>query len=296
MLPEIKSNEINWDFANRLAALKNELSKYDNLVVTDDNLKDMKSTQRDLASMRIKIDKFRKATKKSYQEPLASFENEVKEFIKVITDHEEPIKEQLEKYEQQRIAKASAEVEKIKKEYAAEIGLREEFLFKFAMDSKWLNVNITKKARYEGITKAIDLLMEQQVLCDEREKMYQMRKEQIEMYCDNFSEKYSLNTPITLNDVASYTKGLELIELKPAIESVAKKRAEIEFKMMEQVNPVEEPPKEEPKEEVKPVEVKQNDVLFNSTIVCNKISQAQLNQVLTVLENMNIEFTHKEGM
>ncbi|WP_196607109.1 DUF1351 domain-containing protein [Pectinatus frisingensis] len=289
-LAQITANNITWGYAQKKDALQSYLNQFKGLIITDDNLTDMAKSERELASWRIKLDKFRQATKTQYNKPLANFENEVKELIKLITDTEEPLQSQLDKFERQRKEKITADINQKAKGYADSKGLRQEFFFEFCISSNWLNKSITKSALNKEIISTVDALFEKQKLHDEREQMLAMRKQQIEMYCENYSERYSLNTPLTLNDVAFKTEGAELSELKDIIETEAKKRAEIEYKMSETMKPVEAPSTPCPKQ----IYIKKDDVLFDSSITCVKISQEQLNEILAVLENMSIKFKHNE--
>ena len=52
-----------------------------------------KSTQRELAGVRNKIDTYRKDKKKIFSKPIADFENQCKELISLVEKAEQPIKD-----------------------------------------------------------------------------------------------------------------------------------------------------------------------------------------------------------
>src|SRR5574344_2789253 len=88
------------------SAVTGLIAPYRGLVVTDDNVKDMEKAQKELASMRRKIDKFRKDTKATAEAPIKAFEAEVYEVLKVVSEAENPLKNQLHKYEVDRVNEA----------------------------------------------------------------------------------------------------------------------------------------------------------------------------------------------
>lgn len=77
--------------------LKKELegisAKYKGLIVTESNLKSVKSTRAKLNSLKKGLDDKRKEIKSNYNEPLSEFENKVKSFKEIISESLDPIDE-----------------------------------------------------------------------------------------------------------------------------------------------------------------------------------------------------------
>ena len=83
--------EVNFEEVKK--ALAETLTKYENIVVTEETLSGCKATQKELAGVRTKIDTYRKDKKKALSEPIIAFENQCKELIALIEKAEQPIKD-----------------------------------------------------------------------------------------------------------------------------------------------------------------------------------------------------------
>lgn len=77
-------HKFQWNFAEIKQNIEGNIEKYVGLVVTDENLKDMEATQKEIASIRTKVDGFRKAVKKEMEKPYKVFEGEIKELKELI--------------------------------------------------------------------------------------------------------------------------------------------------------------------------------------------------------------------
>ncbi|APX72692.1 DUF1351 domain-containing protein [Companilactobacillus allii] len=88
---------------NNEEGLKNELKsislKYKGLIVTEDNLKGVKSTRAKLNALNKGLDDKRKEIKASYNEPLSAFEDRVKDFKGIIDQSLVPIDNGIKKLE-----------------------------------------------------------------------------------------------------------------------------------------------------------------------------------------------------
>lgn len=94
MEPKIieNNNKFVWNFLEIKANLTNYIEKYTSLVVTEINLHDMESAQKEVAGIRIKIDGFRKEVKRKLEEPYKQFETEIKELQALVEQAEKPLK------------------------------------------------------------------------------------------------------------------------------------------------------------------------------------------------------------
>lgn len=221
---------IEWDAEGAKSAITGVVAPYRGLVVTDDNVKDMEKAQKELASMRRKIDKFRKDTKKDAEAPIKTFEMEVYAILKVIDDAEAPLKDQLHKYEVERVNAVSKEVQAEAIAEAERQGLREQYMFDFKISSAWTKRTVKRAEMLSGIVAAISELKARQDLDDERARLVEANKQQIALLCENLSEKYSLNTPITPKDCPNNLAESRMpSELVAVVESIVKRAADREL-------------------------------------------------------------------
>ena len=180
--------------------------------------------------MRRKIDKFRKDTKKDAEAPIKTFEMEVYAILKVIDDAEAPLKDQLHKYEVERVNAVSKEVQAEAIAEAERQGLREQYMFDFKISSAWTKRTVKRAEMLSGIVAAISELKARQDLDDERARLVEANKQQIALLCENLSEKYSLNTPITPKDCPNNLAESRMpSELVAVVESIVKRAADREL-------------------------------------------------------------------
>lgn len=83
--------------------LDSQLSKYKDLVITEESLKDGKKLVADLRKGNKALDDFRKKVKKELSEPIKQFEDECKTLSAQFTETIDPIVEQLDHYENERL-------------------------------------------------------------------------------------------------------------------------------------------------------------------------------------------------
>jgi hypothetical protein len=143
MLP-VKVNQkeglIEFNFQELKKELEVSLQKYQNLVVTQEDLKSFEKTRADLNKVSKMINDEKIRIKKLYSEPLVKFENEVKELISMITTVNTQIDLQIKEFED------SFKVEKLAqiKEFHETV-LKGRFKFDLLFDPKWLNKSIKLK-------------------------------------------------------------------------------------------------------------------------------------------------------
>ena len=82
-----------------------ELNK--DLIVTEDNLKEMESRKKELSGTRTAIDNVRKKVKNVLKIPIDKFEEQVKVAIKDIETVEKPLADQIDIFEKERRAEKS---------------------------------------------------------------------------------------------------------------------------------------------------------------------------------------------
>lgn len=269
-MKEIQVNKtlpiINMNFEEVKASLEETLSKFENLVVTDENLKDCKATQKDLSKLGRDIDTYRKGVKKEMEAPIKSFENQCKELVAMVDQANKPIKDGIAVYDDKK------RVEKV--EYANQIialiivnlGLEPKYAQRLVLDPSYSNLTTTKKFIKENIESRAERLKQEQ---DQEHQRKEMIKKSIDAAVAGANE--TLGTPLKAEDFYQYIeRGFDLAQCINMVNSQATKlrraeeaakekaiREEQERIRQEELAKLkaEEPAKTpEVKEEVKPVE------------------------------------------
>ena len=144
------------------AELQKNLETYRGLVVTEDTLAGSKAAQKELASLRVKIDTYRKDKKKELEKPIKSFEAQCKELIALVDSVEQPIKEGIKVFDDQKREEKREIALQFIARVAAETGLNEKYAAKLDVLDKYTNLTATAKAVREDLeSRAFALKVEQ---------------------------------------------------------------------------------------------------------------------------------------
>lgn len=100
---------------DKAAAIKNF---YANLVISEDDCKDMKKEMASLNKAKDAVKKYRMDIVKKFNEPLDSFVNSAKETEKILTETYDSLKGQIKKFEDETLNKKTEEVKAYYEEYA----------------------------------------------------------------------------------------------------------------------------------------------------------------------------------
>lgn len=219
--------EFAWNFAEVKAAIAGNVAKFHNLVVTEDNLKDMEGAQKEIASVRIQIDKFRKAVKKEMEVPYKKFELEIKELQQLVEEAEGPLKRQIAQYEVDRVQKREGELQQFILNTSANLGLRAEYC-DIPVQSKWTNRTAKDGAVKQEIVGIIETLLDRQRRDDEAAELARQRAEMIEQLCASNSESLGLQTPVRPAEVNHLLGSVSLTEIPAVIAKVCSDRYEME--------------------------------------------------------------------
>lgn len=152
VVSKINSGSIVWNNEEVKMQLSSKLESMKNLVVTEENLKESQSLQKDLASLRIQIDSQRKRIKKELQKPVDEFDAACKELLAIVTEVEHPLKRQIEAFEE---SDRAARADRIKDKIAvkqAKWNLPEKYFLQVSVKDKWLN----KTAKDKDIEAELD--------------------------------------------------------------------------------------------------------------------------------------------
>ena len=94
-----------WNNAELAKYLEEKLEKYNGLVVTEDNLKEMKSVLKEIVSIRTKLTRFGADKKRELKIPYNTFTSELEQVLAVVSRVENPIANQIGEFEQREMLK-----------------------------------------------------------------------------------------------------------------------------------------------------------------------------------------------
>ena len=252
---------LTWNNAELAKYIEEKLEKYNGLVVTEDNLKEMKSVLKEIVSIRTKLTRFGTDKKRELKIPYNTFTAELDQVLAVVSRVENPIANQINEFEQQEMLKRKETVLNMVEDKAQSLGVREEYKNRVMPNPKWWE---NKTAKMSDVALAIDEMvkgvLEQQQNDDDLKRMQAEKVEMIKMKIDLFNQNYALDTPIQYEEVKHRVDNVPFRELDNVLSNEFEKRLEIEMKAKEpqQAKPepvFEEQPQvtEEIKEEVKTV-------------------------------------------
>lgn len=124
------------------ASIAQYVSRYSNLVITEDNVTDSKQVRAKLNKLKKALDDRRKEIKRNYNQPLREFETEVKKLEASIDMIIDPIDEGLGELEVQRREQRKADVMGLIAEMAPNYGVGAD---EIEFDPRWLNKSISNK-------------------------------------------------------------------------------------------------------------------------------------------------------
>lgn len=258
-----------WNNAELAKYLEEKLEKYNGLVVTEDNLKEMKSVLKEIVSIRTKLTRFGADKKRELKIPYNTFTAELEQVLAVVSRVENPIANQIGEFEQQEMLKRKDAVLKMIEDKAQSLGVREEYKTKVIPNPKWWE---NKTAKMSDVALSIEEMLkgvlEQQKNDDDLKRMQAEKVEMIKMKIDLFNQNYALDTPIQYEEIQHRLNNVPFGELDSVIAAEFEKRLEIELKA------------KEPQETPKPV--LEHDVVTETTPILEETQT-----VTYVVKNIN---------
>lgn len=229
-----------WNNAELAKYLEEKLEKYNGLVVTEDNLKEMKSVLKEIVSIRTKLTRFGADKKRELKIPYNTFTAELEQVLAVVSRVENPIANQIGEFEQQEMLKRKETVLKMVEDKAQSLGIREEYKNRVMPNPKWWE---NKTAKMSDVALSIEEMLkgvlEQQQNDDDLKRMQAEKVEMIKMKIDLFNQNYALDTPIQYEEIQHCVDNVPFGELDSVIAAEFEKRLEIELKAKEPQEPVE---------------------------------------------------------
>lgn len=228
-----------WNNAELAKYLEEKLEKYNGLVVTEDNLKEMKSVLKEIVSIRTKLTRFGTDKKRELKIPYNTFTAELEQVLAVVSRVENPIANQIGEFEQQEMLKRKETVLKMVEDKAQSLGIREEYKNRVMPNPKWWE---NKTAKMSDVALSVEEMLkgvlEQQQNDDDLKRMQAEKVEMIKMKIDLFNQNYALDTPIQYEEIQHCVNNVPFSELDSVIAEEFEKRLEIELKAKEPQEPV----------------------------------------------------------
>lgn len=214
-LPVIQIN-----FDEMKIALKETLEDYKGIVVTEETLSACKTTQKELAGVRIKIDNYRKDKKKALSKPITDFENQCKELISLIEQAERPIKDGIKVFDDEKREMKRQQAVELSKEVIKEIGLNEKYASRLEILDKYCNLTAKSNEVKDDLTsRALTLRVEQ----DRENELMEIIKDTVD------SENERINRKIKFEDFKRYIdRGMTAKEVIAEIKLAANRIYEAE--------------------------------------------------------------------
>ena len=159
---EFQAPKIVINYETIKAELENWLEQYDGLVVTEDSLAGSKAAQKELASLRTKIDTYRKDKKNELEQPIKIFEAQCKELISLVEKVEKPLKEGIKVYDDQKREAKKEIAMQLAAKVASAAGLNEKYAARLTVLDKYTNLTATVSGVTDDLeTRAFALKVEQ---------------------------------------------------------------------------------------------------------------------------------------
>lgn len=218
--------EFQWNFEQVKQNLQEHIQQYSNLVVNEDNLKDMEKTQKEIASLRTTLGKFRLEVKRQLDKPYQVFEMQVKELAELIESAERPIKDQIDKYETMRREQKAYEVQELINKTAAELGLDEKYSSQIVIADKYLNRTQKWSDTKEDIQMKVAWYLDIQQKDRESETFRQQKIEMAKLMCETLSA--GLATPLRFEEIQNRIDSFDIGGLRKHIEDEVASRKQRE--------------------------------------------------------------------
>lgn len=279
---------LTWNNAELAKYLEEKLEKYNGLVVTEDNLKEMKSVLKEIVSIRTKLTRFGTDKKRELKIPYNTFTAELEQVLAVVSRVENPIANQIGEFEQQEMLKRKETVLKMVEDKAQSLGIREEYKNRVMPNPKWWE---NKTAKMSDVALSVEEMLkgvlEQQQNDDDLKRMQAEKVEMIKMKIDLFNQNYALDTPIQYEEIQHLVNNVPFGELDSVIAAEFEKRLEIELKAKAPQEPVEATVKQD--ETLEPTQVFEE--VATVTYVVKNINARQQKAINDLLIRLGVEWS-----
>lgn len=214
---------INFNFDDVKRALQEYSEKYKDLVVTEENEKEMVNVKNELGRLEKEIDKYRLDNKKVMEKPIKEFETKCKNLIEILKNVSDPIREQLNLFEENRKKQKEEEVKTLIENVIEKYGLEDKYAAQLTINSKYLNKGQKENDTLKDLEQRAELLKNSQ---DQEKQLQKIKEERIDFIQKTIEKK---NKELDLNLKISnfmFLVNRELSEIMEEIELIFTKEVE----------------------------------------------------------------------
>ena len=202
----------------------------------------MVNVKNELVRLEKEIDKYRLDNKKIMEKPIKEFETKCKNLIEILKNVSDPIREQLNLFEENRKKQKDEEVKTIIENLINKYGLENKYASQLTINSKYLNKGQKENDTLKDLEQRAELLKNSQ---DQEKQLQKIKEERIDFIQKTIEKK---NKDLNLNLKISnfmFLVDKELTEIMEEIEVIftrevekSKKSEEIKTVVEEQKIPV----------------------------------------------------------
>ena len=228
---------INFNFDDVKRALQEYSEKYKDLVVTEENEKEMVNVKNELGRLEKEIDKYRLDNKKVMEKPIKEFETKCKNLIEILKNVSDPIREQLNLFEENRKKQKEEEVKTLIENVISKYGLEDKYAAQLTINSKYLNKGQKENDTLKDLEQRAELLKNSQ---DQEKQLQKIKEERIDFIQKTIEKK---NNELNLNLKISnfmFLVDKELTEIMEEIEIIFTREVEKNKKNKETKSIIEE--------------------------------------------------------
>lgn len=214
---------INFNFDDVKKALQEYSKKYKDLIVTEENEKEMVDVKNELGRLEKEIDKYRLDNKKIMEKPIKEFEAKCKDLIEILKNVSNPIREQLNLFEENRKKQKEEEVKILVENVIDKYGLEDKYAAQLTINSKYLNKGQKENDTLKDLEQRAELLKNSQ---DQEKQLQKIKEERIDFIQKTIEKK---NKELDLNLKISnfmFLVNRELSEIMEEIELIFTKEVE----------------------------------------------------------------------
>lgn len=191
---------ITFDFDRLVANAKAMVSKYDGLLITEDQVKDIKKEMAEINAAKQRLDKARKEAVRKVSEPIKAFEGKIKEVCAIFDHTYDALGTQVKEFERkEREEKRISVQDMIDKaiRLAKETNPAMADKLSLSVQDKWLNKTATVKAIQGEIDAAIADQIRAEIELQRLEQQKAERRLLIENAVKNGNKNYGFDLPVS---------------------------------------------------------------------------------------------------
>jgi len=178
---------VSWDYEGTAAWARAQVEKYKGLVVTEDQVTDIKAIMADINARKIALDNARKLTRKQLMAPLDEFDAQVRAVERIFDDAYKALSAQVRAFTDAERESRRGAVQAIINAVFASQGIEP---FYIPIEDKWLNKTTTQKSIREAVAAIIQQRIDTEAARAAQEKAHQERAALIEQCVNSANKTY----------------------------------------------------------------------------------------------------------